>query len=115
MRRRVSVSAMLALLAALTVLPGLAQASPPPPQAQYFKETGHAAHNWYWQFWKNTPDALRILGYPVSEPFNQESFTEPGRFYRVSILSAPCSKSIPRTSAATTTSSIFSAACSATS
>jgi len=83
MRRRVSVSAMLALLAALTVLPGLAQASPPPPQAQYFKETGHAAHNWYWQFWKNTPDALRILGYPVSEPFNQESFTEPGRFYRV--------------------------------
>lgn len=83
MRRRVSVSAMLALLAALVVLPSFAQASPPPPQVQYFKESGHAAQNYYWQFWKNTPNALRVLGYPIAEPFLQESFTEPGKTYRV--------------------------------
>ncbi|HSH77231.1 MAG TPA: hypothetical protein VLA19_01715 [Herpetosiphonaceae bacterium] len=84
MRRRVLVGVLLlAVLAPLLALPSRTEASPPPPQAQYFKETGHAAHNWYWQFWKNTPDALRILGYPISEPFVQESFTEPGKFYRV--------------------------------
>jgi len=83
MRRRVSVSAMLVLVAAMVAIPGLTKASPPPAQVQYFKETGHAAHNYYWQFWKNTPNALRVLGYPISEPFMQESFTEPGKFYRV--------------------------------
>lgn len=83
MRRRVSVSAMLVLVAAMLAIPGLSKASPPPAQVQYFKETGHAAHNYYWQFWKNTPNALRVLGYPISEPFMQESFTEPGKFYRV--------------------------------
>ncbi len=83
MRRRASVGLLLSMLAAVLIVPSLAQASPPPPQVQYFKETGHAAHNWYWQFWKNTPNALRILGYPISEPFIQESFTEPGKFYRV--------------------------------
>ncbi len=76
------------VLMAVFVLSGLAlptstSASPPPPQVLFFTETGHSAQNWYWQFWKNTPDALRILGYPISEPFVQESFTEPGKFYRV--------------------------------
>jgi polysaccharide biosynthesis protein PslG len=84
MRRRLSIGVlMLGLVASIFTLPGQSQASPPPPQALYFKETGHSAQNWYWQFWKNTPDALRILGYPISEPFVQESFTEPGKFYRV--------------------------------
>ncbi|WP_026370162.1 hypothetical protein [Kallotenue papyrolyticum] len=83
MRRRLFAGLLLCLALAGAILPALAQASPPPPQAQYFQETGHAAHNWYWQFWKNTPNALRILGYPISEPFIQESFTEPGKFYRV--------------------------------
>src|SRR3712207_2596250 len=82
-RRTLSGALLLAIVASLVVLPGRAEASPPPPQAQYFTETGHAAHNWYWQFWKNTPNALRILGYPISQPFVQESFTEPGKFYRV--------------------------------
>ena len=84
MRHRASIAALLlTLVASLFAIPGLTQASPPPPQALYFKETGHSAQNWYWQFWKNTPDALRILGYPISEPFVQESFTEPGKKYRV--------------------------------
>jgi hypothetical protein len=84
MRHRASIGALLLMLVgSLFAVPGLTKASPPPPQAQYFKETGHSAQNWYWQFWKNTPDALRILGYPISEPFVQESFTEPGKKYRV--------------------------------
>jgi len=83
MRRRMSIGVMLTVLASLLVLPSFAEASPPPPRAQYFKESGHAAHNYYWEFWKNTPNALRILGYPISEPFLQESFTEPGKTYRV--------------------------------
>ena len=83
MRQRALIGALLlAVVASIVALPA-AEASPPPPQAQYFTETGHSAQNWYWQFWKNTPDALRILGYPTSEPFVQESFTEPGKFYRV--------------------------------
>jgi hypothetical protein len=84
MRHRASIGALLlTLVVSLFAIPGLTKASPPPPQAQYFKETGHSAQNWYWQFWKNTPDALRILGFPISEPFVQESFTEPGKRYRV--------------------------------
>src|ERR687894_1160761 len=84
MRHRASIGVLLlALVASLFAVPGVTQAGPPPPQAQYFKESGHSAQNWYWQFWKNTPDALRILGYPISEPFLQQSFTEPGKKYRV--------------------------------
>jgi hypothetical protein len=83
MRQRTAIGALLAIVTALVVLPGRGEASPPPPQAQYFKESGHSAQNWYWQFWKNTPNALRILGYPISEPFVQQSFTEPGKSYRV--------------------------------
>jgi polysaccharide biosynthesis protein PslG len=84
MRRRALMAVLLVvLMAPLLALPRGADASPPPPQASYFQETGHSAQNYYWQFWKNTPDALRILGYPISEPFVQESFTEPGKSYRV--------------------------------
>ena len=88
MRRRSLIGVLLlAIVTSLFALPSRTEASPPPPQALYFKETGHSAQNWYWQFWKNNfrshQDALRILGYPISEPFVQESFTEPGKFYRV--------------------------------
>jgi polysaccharide biosynthesis protein PslG len=84
MRQRASIGVLLlAFVVSLVALPGRTAASPPPPQVQYFEESGHAAHNWYWQFWKNTPDALRILGYPISAPFVQESFTEPGKKYIV--------------------------------
>ncbi|GAC1649347.1 MAG: hypothetical protein NVS4B8_22930 [Herpetosiphon sp.] len=80
-RRKIGV--LLAFVVCLASLPRLPLASPPPPQVQYFKETGHSSQNWYWQLWKNTPDALRILGYPISEPFIQKSFTEGDKSYRV--------------------------------
>jgi hypothetical protein len=55
----------------------------PPFQVQYFPETGHSAVNWFWQKWKDTPNALFVLGYPISQPIVEESFTNPGQFYRV--------------------------------
>ncbi len=55
----------------------------PPPQANYFPETGHAAVNYFLQTWKNTPNALFVYGYPISQPFIEESPTNPGEYYRV--------------------------------
>lgn len=55
----------------------------PPYQARFFPETGQAAVNWFLETWKNTPNALFVLGYPISQPFIEESFTNPGQFYRV--------------------------------
>lgn len=55
----------------------------PPPQANYFSETGHAAVNYYLETWQNTPNALFVLGFPISRPFIEESFTNPGQYYRV--------------------------------
>jgi hypothetical protein len=55
----------------------------PPYQARYFGETGHTAVNGFLEFWKNTPNALFVLGFPISQPFIEESFTNPGQFYRV--------------------------------
>lgn len=84
MRSRLFRVAMVLLLVVGLLLPlTSATASPPPALAQYFPETGQSAVNYFWQFWKNTPNALRVLGYPISAPFIQESFTEPGKFYRV--------------------------------
>ena len=84
MRSRTFRMALVLMLLVGVVLPFTnAKASPPPALAQYFPETGQSAVNYYWQFWKNTPNALRVLGYPISAPFLQESFTEPGKFYMV--------------------------------
>src|SRR5690606_29593439 len=55
----------------------------PPYKVNYFPETGFAAVNWFWETWKNTPNALFVLGYPISQPFIEESFTNPGEYYRV--------------------------------
>lgn len=55
----------------------------PPYSVQYYAETGHAAVNGFQEYWRNTPNALFTLGYPISKPFIEESFTEPGKFYRV--------------------------------
>jgi hypothetical protein len=94
MRKRIVVLALtLALLSALMPVPSTARAAPrtpgdvpntlPPFQSQYFPETQHAAMNSFLTFWKRTPNALFVLGYPISQPFIEESFTNPGEYYRV--------------------------------
>jgi hypothetical protein len=55
----------------------------PPYLAEYYSQTGHSAVNSFELFWRNTPNALFVLGYPISAPFIEESFTNPGEYYRV--------------------------------
>jgi hypothetical protein len=55
----------------------------PPFMSRYYGETQHAAMNSFAAFWQRTPNALFVLGYPISQPFIEESFTNPGEFYRV--------------------------------
>ncbi len=83
----------LMMLAGMVATPRLSSAAPktpgevpetrPPFMYQYFPETQHAAVNSFLAFWKRTPNALFVLGYPISQPFIEESFTEPGTYYRV--------------------------------
>jgi hypothetical protein len=84
---------ILAVLASIAASPQVSSAAPrtpgevpdtlPPFQSQYFPETQHAAMNSFLAFWKRTPNALFVLGYPISQPFIEESFTNPGEYYRV--------------------------------
>jgi polysaccharide biosynthesis protein PslG len=55
----------------------------PPFTQRQFPETGHYAMNSFQLFWERTPNALFVLGYPISQPFIEESFTNPGEYYRV--------------------------------
>ncbi len=55
----------------------------PPYMAEYYEATGHSAVNSFQEFWRRTPNALFVLGYPISQPLIEESFTNPGEYYRV--------------------------------
>jgi polysaccharide biosynthesis protein PslG len=91
--RAFAVSLVLLLLAGLVAWPHDSSAAPtspgevpdtfPPYQAQYYEQTGHSAVNSFQEFWRRTPNALFVLGYPISQPFIEQSFTEPGVYYRV--------------------------------
>lgn len=94
MVRRVFPAVMLSiLLASMAVSPATSSAAARTPgdvpdtkapfTSHYFSETQHNAMNSFYVTWKNTPNALFVLGYPISEPFIEESFTEPGNYYRV--------------------------------
>lgn len=50
---------------------------------RYFAASGHTLSDPFWTFWNGVPDPVRIFGYPISEPFVQASFSEPGQFFRV--------------------------------
>lgn len=63
--------------------PGDVPDTRPPFLSRYFAETQHAAVNSFLTLWQRTPNALFVLGYPISQPFIEESFTHPGEFYRV--------------------------------
>ncbi len=89
LRRILPALLLVAIISTLVATPQAGKAQPgvpdtyPPPQARYFEQTGHAAVNYFLETWKNTPNALFVYGYPIAEPFIEESFTEPGKFYRV--------------------------------
>src|SRR6185295_4009465 len=94
MRKRVfAVSLVLAMLAGMLAAPPSSDAAPkkpgdvpdtlPPFKSRYFPTTQHAAVNSFLAFWERTPNALFVLGYPISQPFIEESFTNPGEYYRV--------------------------------
>ena len=91
--RALALTLTLVMLAGMVVWPrssSAAATSPntvpdtfPPYEAQYYSQTGHSAANSFEEFWRRTPNALFVLGYPISQPFVEESFTNPGEFYRV--------------------------------
>jgi len=95
MRKRVvgAVIVLVAIVANLIIIPLSTQAvartpaevpaTQPPFTSRYFPETNFTAMNSFKRFWERTPNALFVLGYPISAPFIEESFTNPGQFYRV--------------------------------
>jgi len=87
-----SITVMVAIIAS-TIMPGVTQAVPHSPNevppsrffagSRTFSETGHTVSNYFYQKWASTPNALFVYGMPISQPFIEESFTNPGEFYRV--------------------------------
>jgi hypothetical protein len=88
-KRFVSLVLLVAVVTSLVAWPQSGQAQQdvpetyPPYRAHFFPETGHSAVNWFLQKWQSTPNAMFLLGMPISEPFVEESFTNPGQYYRV--------------------------------
>ena len=80
-QQRFSLALLILLLISLTNVAqtGLAQ----PARERYFPQTGYTLAAPFLQFWENTPNALYVLGYPISRPFMEESFTQPGQQYQV--------------------------------
>ncbi len=79
-KRFVHVVLTVALLTVLGTMPSHTQAQ---EGARYFPETGHWVSGYFLQQWEATPNAIFVLGLPISAPFMEESFTEPGTYYRV--------------------------------
>src|SRR5512145_614409 len=80
MRNRVlTFTLLLMMFSSLFVWPLSSRAAPnnpnavpdtfPPYMSQYYKETGHASVNSFHEFWRRTPNALFVLGFPISQPF----------------------------------------------
>src|SRR3954469_3569154 len=92
-KRAFAIILTLAILSGMVIWPLSSSAAPhspgevadtlPPFTSQYFQETQHAAMNSFATFWRRTPNALFVLGFPISQPFIEESFTNPGEYYRV--------------------------------
>lgn len=50
---------------------------------RYFAETGFEVAEPFLHAWEQTPEAMDILGMPISYPFMEERSDRPGRYYRV--------------------------------
>lgn len=53
------------------------------PGSRTFSETGHTISNHFYKVWNSTPNAMFVYGMPISQPFIEQSFSNPGEFYRV--------------------------------
>jgi hypothetical protein len=92
-KRTLSLTLLLSMVVSMLAWPRVSSAAPsrpedvpdtrPPFTSQWFPETSHAAMNSFATFWQRTPNALFTLGYPISQPFIEQSFTNPGEYYRV--------------------------------
>ncbi len=73
------------VLAILTTLVAVPQPEKTSAQSDshFFTETNHWVNGYFLEKWRNTPNALFVLGLPISAPFEEESFTNPGETYRV--------------------------------
>jgi hypothetical protein len=85
--------ALIAVVSSALIMPKVAQATPHSPgevpQSQQtagsrtFSETGFTVANFFLKTWNATPNALFVYGLPISQPFIEQSFSNPGEFYRV--------------------------------
>ncbi|RLT23222.1 MAG: hypothetical protein DWI30_04115 [Chloroflexi bacterium] len=76
-----------------SLIPTTALAAPHSPQevpaslqtsgSRTFSETGFTTANYFYKTWKATPNALFVYGMPISQPFIEESISNPGEYYRV--------------------------------
>ncbi len=83
MRNRMVLFVLLPIIALLALpFTALGQEASP-QQGRYFTETSQVVAPPFLNAWENTPNALFVLGYPISQPFLEESFTNPGQQYRV--------------------------------
>ncbi len=86
-KRVTHVVLLLVLLTSLLAFPQLGKAQTPDNVPTFgkhhFAETGHTVEDYFLAKWKSTPNALFVLGLPISAPFEEESFTNPGETYRV--------------------------------
>jgi hypothetical protein len=60
--------------------PGQAQAPLPALRERFFPETGYAVPSPFLETWESTPNALFILGMPISHPFMEEDPDNPGTY-----------------------------------
>jgi len=85
--------ALIAVVSSALIVPNAAQAAPHSPSevpqsqqiagSRTFSETGFTVANYFLKTWNATPNALFVYGLPISQPFIEQSFSNPGEFYRV--------------------------------
>lgn len=83
-----ALSLIIALLAALSTFPSFAQGVDGDSDTQkYFPETGHYVSGSFWEFYKSTPNAEKLYGFPITEAFVEQDherfvqYFERVRFY----------------------------------
>ena len=84
---------LIVVVASALIVPKVALATPHSPSevpqslttgsTRTFSETGFTVSNYFLKTWNATPNALFVYGLPISQPFIEQSFSNPGEYYRV--------------------------------